>query len=392
LPLVKERWVLAAIGVSPSLVISEAHMATFIERVEVVLLSVPRKRGMLAAENLLVRIYSNDGACGVGACQYESRYGETGSEAALVSQKHYTPLLLKENPLNIETIMAKLDAFMPDHLASKAAVDIALHDLKGRLLSVPVYELLGGRAREKVQLLAPQVSRGEPVEQAKEAARLVGEGFKALKLRVGGADVEKDIERVKEVRQAVGPSVEIRIDANEYHTPAAAVGLIGRLEPFDLAWVEDPIPGGDVEGLAYLRSKIRVPLEAGQLGSPNDVLRYIRMGAADCFKIKVVRGGGLLKLKKSVAIAEAANMSVVSGSGGDNDINFAAEMALNGSTRHMSRACESTGAWFIYPEESRLVKEPLVVKEGYAYLPEKPGLGVELIEADFKKLAEKFPF
>lgn len=367
-------------------------MASFIERVEVILLSIPRRRGMAPAENLLVRLHSNDGANGVGACQYEARYGETGAEAALVVQKHYTPLLLKEDPLNIESILAKLDAFIPEHLASKAAVDIALHDLKGKLLNVPVYELLGGRARERVQLLAPQVSRGEPLDQAKEAARLAGEGYTALKLRVGGADAEKDIQRVKEVRQAVGMSVEIRIDANEYHTPASAVGLISRLEPFDLAWVEDPIPGGDIEGLAYLRRKIRVPLEAGQLGSPADVLRYIRMGAADCFKIKVVRGGGLLKLKKSVAIAEAANMSVVSGSGGDNDINFAAEIALNGSTRHMSHACESTGAWFIYPEESRLVKEPIAVRDGYAYLSEKPGLGVELIEPDFKKLAVKFPF
>jgi L-alanine-DL-glutamate epimerase-like enolase superfamily enzyme len=85
-------------------------------------------------------------------------------------------------------------------------------------------------------------------------------------------------------------------------------------------------------------------------------------------------------------------MSVVSGSGGDNDINFAAEVAINGSTRHMRHACESTGAWFIYPEESRLVKEPLIVKEGYAYLRDKPGLGVELIETDFKRLEEKFPF
>ncbi|MBI2531415.1 MAG: mandelate racemase/muconate lactonizing enzyme family protein [Deltaproteobacteria bacterium] len=366
-------------------------MAPSIDKVEVVLLNVPRNRGMAPAENLLVRIYSNDGISGVGACQYESRYGETGSEAAHVIAKHFTPLLLKENPLNIETIMAKLDAFMPEHLASKAALDIALHDLKGKMLNLPVYELLGGRARDRVQLLAPQVSRGEPVEQAREAARLIGEGFKALKLRVGGADVEKDIQRVKEVRQAVGTSVEIRIDANEYHAPASAVGLISRLEPYDLAWVEDPIPGGDIEGFATLRGKVRVPLEAGQLGSPNDVLRYIRMGAADCFKIKVVRGGGLLKLKKSLAIAEAANMSVVSGSGGDNDINFAAEVAINGSSRHMSRACESTGAWFIYSEKSRLVKEPIVVKEGYAYLRDKPGLGVELIESDFNKLAEKFP-
>ena len=103
------------------------------------------------------------------------------AEAALVIQNHYTPLLLKENPLSIEAIMARLDTFMPEHLASKAAIDIALHDLKGKMLNVPVYELLGGRARDKVQLLAPQVSRGEPIEQAREAARLVGEGFQGTK-------------------------------------------------------------------------------------------------------------------------------------------------------------------------------------------------------------------
>src|SRR5262249_6500796 len=171
-------------------------METSIDNVEVVLLRIPRKRGMAPTENLLVRIHSGDGASGIGACQYEFRYGETAAEAALLVEKYYTPLLLQENPLNIESLMAKLDDFIPEHLASKAAIDISLHDLKGKMLNVPVYELLGGRAREKVQLLAPQVSRGEPVEQAKEAARLIGEGFKALKLRVGGADVEKDIQRV----------------------------------------------------------------------------------------------------------------------------------------------------------------------------------------------------
>src|SRR4029434_4870106 len=123
-------------------------------------------------------------------CQYESRYGETAAEAALVIQKHYTPLLLKENPLSIESIMAKLDSFMLEHLASKAAIDIALHDLTGKMLNAAVYDMRGGGEADKVQRLAPQVSRGEPIEQAEEAARLIGEGFKALNLRVGGADVE----------------------------------------------------------------------------------------------------------------------------------------------------------------------------------------------------------
>ena len=367
-------------------------MTIAIEKVEAVLLSVPRRGSFSPAEVLLVRIRCTDGVTGVGSCQYEFRYGEAASEALALVRKYYAPLLLKENPLNIETIMAKLDQFIPDHLASKATIDIALHDLKGKLLNVPVYELLGGLARSKVQLLAPQISRSEPKLQAKEAAKLVEQGFKALKLRVGGGDVSDDVNRVKEVRQAVGSEVEIRIDANEYYDPASAVSLIRKLEPFELAWVEDPLPGGDFEGFAAVHRKIAVPLEYGQLGTTVEMLRLIRMEAADCFKMKVVRGGGLLKCKKAAAIAETASKFMVSGSGSDTDINFAAEIAFNASTLHMTKALESTGAWFIYPEESRLVKEPLVIKDGYAYPSDKPGLGVELIADNFVALEKRFPF
>src|ERR1051325_2496489 len=193
-------------------------MRSSIDHVEVVVLKIPRERGMAPTEHLLVRVRSTDGASGIGDCQYEPRYGETAGETALVVEKHYTPLLSGEDPSSIELVMGKLDAFIPEHLASKAAVDIALHDLKGRVLSVPVYQLLGGRARDRMELLAPQVARGEPMEQARDASRLIETGFRALKLRVGGSDVETDVERVKEVRHAVGRSVEIRIDANEYHT------------------------------------------------------------------------------------------------------------------------------------------------------------------------------
>ncbi|MGH7827189.1 MAG: mandelate racemase/muconate lactonizing enzyme family protein [Candidatus Binatia bacterium] len=368
-------------------------MTPSIEKVDAVLLNVPRRAGFGPAEVLLVRIHSDDGIMGIGSCQYETRYGETGSGALQLVRKYYTPLLIKENPLNIEVIMEKLDQFIPDHLASKATMDIALHDLKGKILNVPVYELLGGLARPKVQLLAPQIPRSDPKTQAGHAAKLVDEGFKALKLRVGGGDVDEDVNRVREVRQAVGSSVEIRIDANEYYDPMSATRLIKKLEPFDLAWVEDPLPGWDFEGFATVRSKISVPLEYGQLGTTTEMLRLVRMEAADCFKMKVVRGGGLLKCKKAAAIAETARKFLVSGSGSDTDINFAAEFAFNASTLHMTRALESTGAWFIYPPESRLVKEPLVIKDGYAYPSDKPGLGVELIDvASLAELEKKFPF
>jgi L-alanine-DL-glutamate epimerase-like enolase superfamily enzyme len=367
-------------------------MATTIKKIEAVLLSVPRNAGFSPAEVLIVQIHSSEGERGVGCCQYEFRYGEAASEACELVKKYYAPLLVGEDPFMIESLMAKLDQFIPGHLASKATIDMALHDLKGKMLNVPVYELLGGLARPRVQLLAPQIQRAAAKKQAEQAAGLVEQGFRALKLRVGGSDVTDDVNRVREVRHTVGPSVEIRIDANEYYDPMSAASLIKKLEPYELAWVEDPLPGDDFDGFAMLHSKISVPLEYGQLGTTLEMLRLIRMDAADCFKIKVVRGGGLLKCKKAAAIAETASKFMVSGSGSDTDINFAAEVALNASTRHMSKALESTGAWFIYPPESRLVKDPLVIKDGYAYPSDKPGLGVELIEEDLDALARQFPF
>ena len=105
-------------------------MTATIEKVEAVLLSVPRNAGFSPAQVLLMQIHSSDGVRGIGSCQYEFRYGEAASEALGLVQNYYAPLLLKENPFEIETILTKLDRFIPGHLASKATIDIALHDLK----------------------------------------------------------------------------------------------------------------------------------------------------------------------------------------------------------------------------------------------------------------------
>ena len=144
-------------------------MTITIAKIDAVLLSVPRNKGLSPAEVLLVKVHASDGKSGIGSCQYEFRYGEAASEALQLVKNYYAPLLLSENPLAIEPLMTKLDRFIPDHLASKATIDIALHDLKGKILNVPVYELLGGLARPKVQLLAPQIPRADAKTQAAQA-------------------------------------------------------------------------------------------------------------------------------------------------------------------------------------------------------------------------------
>ena len=148
----------------------------------------------------------------------------------------------------------------------------------------------------------------------------------------------------------------------------------------------------DLEGLARVHRKVNVPIMAGQLGTATDMLKVIQKEAVDCLKMKLVGGGGFLKSKKCVAIAEAAGMPLVTGNGADNHINFAAEMALNVSSPHLHRACESAGIWTT-PEKYSLVKEPLRAKNGYGYVSDKPGLGVELIDVDsLEELPNMRPF
>jgi len=372
-------------------------MDTYIDKVEAVRLEVPRRGGLPPAMNLLVRIHTNTGVTGIGSSHIVPVFGETAGEALLMVQQHYTPLLLKEDPRDIERLMAKLDQFFyVAHLPSQAAIDLALHDIKGKLLGMPVYQLLGGLVKDKVKLLAPQIQRANPLEQAREAAKWIEKGFSAVKVKVGGADIEKDVERVKEVRKAIGASIEMRVDANQYYDVVTAIRLINKLEQYDPVWIEDPVPSmsrsWDIEGLARVHRMVKVPLMAGQLGTATDMLKIIRSEAVDCLKMKVMRGGGLLKAKKAIAVAEAANVALVTGNGSDNDINLAAEIAVNASSPHVTYACESTGAWSTYAEEFRLVKEPLVVKNGYAEVSNKPGLGVDLIDVDdLNELAAKFP-
>ena len=369
-----------------------------IKKVEAVLLKIKHNREgfpgdfPIIADNLLVRIQTDAGITGIGSAHIVPAYGETADEALLMVKNQYTPLLLEADPLDIELVMRKLDGsldgsffFFVAHLPSQAAVDIALHDIKGKALGVPVYQLLGGKVRDKVKLLAPQIQRSSAQAQAVEAVQWIEKGFSSIKVKVGGNNIEEDIERVKEVRQAVGNSIEIRVDANEYYDSLSAIKLINKLEPYSPEWIEDPVPSmsfsWDLEGFARVHRKVNVPIMAGQLGTATEMLKVIQKEAVDCVKMKLVRGGGFLKAKKCLAIAEAAGMPLVTGNGADNHINFAAEMALNISSPHLHRACESAGIWTT-PEKYRLVKEPLRAKDGYGYVSDKPGLGVELIDVD----------
>ena len=222
-------------------------------------------------------------------------------------------MLIGEDPFNIETIVAKMDKATRANNHSKAVVDYALHDLMGKALGVPVYKLLGGLSNPKIAL-AFVMSSGTPEEVAAEGTALVEAGFQGLKLKVGHNAPDEDLEMIAALKAAVGNKAKLMIDANGGWMYHQALYVLQRAVKYDVYLCEQPVPWWDIDGLARLRRKVDVPIFADESAAElGHVLQIIEKDAADGFFLKVPKAGGILKSRRWVSVAQAANMPVMCG-------------------------------------------------------------------------------
>jgi muconate cycloisomerase len=268
-----------------------------------------------------------------------------------------------------------MDAALDGSEVAKAGLEMALFDIVGKALGTPVHTLLGGITRERVPL-SFSIPFGDPGAMADLAAERVAQGFGAVKVKVG-RDPETDVAAVARVRQAVGPAVELRVDANmAWQSPKRAVAMIRRLEPYDLEFVEQPLPPRDLDGMAFVRARASVPVMADEsVWTPADTIEVIRREAADAVNVYVSESGGLANAARSFAICEAAGIPCMIGSMPELGIGTAAQIHLGVAVTRLGFASDACGALY-YAED--LLREPLEIAGGFAYPPSRPGLGVEV--------------
>jgi L-alanine-DL-glutamate epimerase-like enolase superfamily enzyme len=328
------------------------------------------------AEYVLVRVETSDGHVGVGeAAPFPGETEATAADVAAVLRAVLVPAALGADPADLEALHARLDRATPGHLWAKAALDLACHDALGRRLGVSVGALLGGRVRDVVELSGGPIGLMAPEAAAATARALVAEGFRTLKLKVGAGPAH-DEATVRAVREAVGGEVALRLDANQAYSAAEAVRAMRRLERYDPVLVEQPVPAWDLDGLARVAAALDVPVMADEpVATPSDVLRVAERRAADVVKVKVMRAGGLHRARKVVAVAEAAGLPVVLGSGHESGVGVAAELHLAAACRAIPWAGEMVGHLRLVED---VVEPPIVVKAGAAVPPDGPGLGVRL--------------
>ena len=262
-------------------------------------------RTVNSVEDVVVEIHTDTGAIGYGEAPPTGVItGDTTGAIIGAIRDHIAPNILGKDVDEFETLCQTVQKCIVHHSSAKAAVDMALWDLYGQLYNIPVHKLMGGSRKEIVTDLT--ISVNDPEVMAKDALDALARGYDCLKMKVG-VSPELDVARLKAVRQAVGPNITIRIDANQAWTPKQAVKILNSMQDqgLDIELVEQPVKAHDFEGLKYVTERSYVPVLADEsVFSPEDAMTIMKMGAADLINIKLMKCGGLYNALKIASAAE----------------------------------------------------------------------------------------
>jgi L-alanine-DL-glutamate epimerase-like enolase superfamily enzyme len=295
-------------------------------------------------------------------------------------------LTVGEDPLRIEHIVTKLrsgtgDSCGPGGIFTLAlsAIDIALWDIKGKALELPLWKLLGGH-RDRVPTYASgALRRGLTDDQAQQAARtLVSKGFREMKTQMalpGNPTPEDEIRRVRVIRDAIGPNIKLMCDINQRWRPEQAIDIGSRIEDVGLFWLEDVTAADDYAGLARVTAALTTPIAGGEyLWGIAPFRHMIEARSVDIVMVDIVRAGGVTQWMKIAGMAEAFNLPIVS--------HVMPEILV-----HMVAACPNGLTVEYMPWMLCLYEETPVVENGEMILPDTPGLGLKFDEkaiASFK--------
>lgn len=320
--------------------------------------------------HVFVFVDTDEGVTGVGEAYAQGTPLAVGS----VVKEFLAPLLVGRDPSEIpalnDLMHRRAMVFGRRGLVMYAisGVDLALWDLAGRVAGLPVNRLLGGAARMTVPAYGSHPKYDEPAKVAAAVERVAGEGFTMQKLH------QTDVASVAAARAAAGDEVDIMLDTNCPWTPGEAIAMARKLEPFGLAWYEEPVwPPEDYSGLAEVRAATTMRVSCGENESTLHGFReIIRYGAADILQPSPTKVGGLSELRRIGALAAAANLPI-------HPHSYYWGPGLLAALQFVGSQPGDTPLEFpLGVTALPLLDEPVAPKDGQVALPTRPGLGADL--------------
>ena len=377
---------------------------------EVFLVALPNRRHHTWASKMtapigyhaVLRLDTDEGISGWGEAPagiswggpHMRYYGESPKTVKVVIEDHLIEAIKGLDPRDIAIIHDTMDKVVKGNPYAKAPVDMACYDIAGKALGVPVYQLLGGAFRDRIEVAH---SLGiMPVEKCVEEATIaVEEGAKTLKCKTG-LDPIRDVEVVKQLREKLGSDIKIRVDGNEgYQNVWEAIKVTRQQEEYDILLCEQPLMG--TEQLAYVAERIDSPVMADESAwTVQDIIELDQYKAAACFSCYVTKPGGLYRAKQQADVAGALGMysdiggSIESGIGNAANLHLgaASKIAYLPSVSPVNKPEGAAGpeiAGIYYLDD--LITEPITFEDGHVLVPQGPGLGITVDTDKLKKYA-----
>ncbi|KRV47876.1 mandelate racemase [Wenjunlia vitaminophila] len=320
-------------------------------------------------ETILVDITTVDGQEGTG---YAYTIGTGGTSVLALLRDHLLPVLPGLDARNVEALWQRLFALTRATTTGAitslalAAVDTALWDLRCKRAGEPLWRLAGGHRQEVPVYDTEGGWLHLPTEElVASAVRAQRSGWSGVKIKVGKPNPAEDAERLRAVREAVGPAMHIMTDANQSQSASSAVRLAAALAPYSPFWLEEPLPADDVSGHARLAAASGIPLAVGEsLYSPMQFRAYLEAGAVSVVQVDVARVGGITPWLKVAHLAEAHNVMVCP--------HFLMEL-------HVSLVAAVSNGMYVehIPQLRAVTRTELAFREGRAVAPDEPGIGID---------------
>lgn len=323
--------------------------------------------------NVFLRIETNTGITGFGCAAPDLQVTGETPESVLDTTVNFVQSSLKgSDPLRIALLLSRLEQNLKTQPSAMAMVDMALHDVLGKVCGLPVFKLFGGfRERIKTSITIGILPLDESISQAKQ---FVNQGFKSIKIK-GGVDVDADIEKVLKIRESIGKNIELRFDANQGYTVDQSLMFVEKTRAVQLELIEQPTPRGEPDLLGRVTSGVPIPVMADEsLMNLRDAFRLARRDLVDMVNVKLMKVGGISEALQVNAVARSAGLEVMVGCMDEAALGIAAGL-------HFALARPNV----VYADldgHLDLIDDPssgaVTIRNGYLFPTDKPGLGFDM--------------
>jgi muconate cycloisomerase len=338
-----------------------------------------------AMPGALVKLTTDAGIVGWGEAAPWAVFTGTAEANALGIHAYLRPLLIGADPFQVTRLMAQADKALVGHTEAKAAIEMALLDIVGQRLGVPMAQLFGGLYRDRVPL---SVSIANPDFEADVAfaKRCAVDGIGIFKVKTGFLGHRADMQRLERLRAELPADADLRVDYNQGLEPWDAIRQLREIERFHPTFIEQPVGRDERAALAAITAAIDTPIMADEsVFSPAEAIELVRLRAADLVSVKLMKSGGIARAREIAAITQAAGIACYGGTMFEGGLAIAAGLQLLAATPNISLGAEFYTSTFVMGVE--ILATPIRIAEGMTIVPTGPGLGVAVDEDAVRRIS-----